>query len=118
MCNAAAIYAQARERKATEDFKDTVIAWLLSDDTGSSSKQLLRYALGEEPVRANYPSGEPGLYPNFPLDREDLGRCLRLFALCPPEAQERILPVVQQWTAFVAQYHPQAKADLEQALAA
>lgn len=48
------------------------IEWMLSDDTGLSSKAICAHMLGLEPEDTSYPS-----------DPTDLGRCLRLMELIP-----------------------------------
>lgn len=50
-----------------------IIAWLESDDTGSSSLYM-----------ASVLSGKPGSYSNhYPRDPADFGRCMRLIKAVP-----------------------------------
>jgi hypothetical protein len=52
---------------------NVIVEWLLSDDTGSSSKSICKFMLGI-PDKRNYPP---------PSDAADRGRCIRLLNLIP-----------------------------------
>ena len=57
--------------KITQEETKLVLEWLLSDDTGSSSKALCAWMLGID-YDCSYPS-----------DKWDRGRCIRLLQLIP-----------------------------------
>src|SRR4051812_16275735 len=59
--------------------QDVALRWLLSDDTGTSSKTLCAHMLGIDTLR----------YQSPPSDRADRGRCIRLLQLIP-EWQARL----------------------------
>lgn len=82
------------------------IAWLLSEDTGTSSTSILAHMLGEhyEDVDA-------------PHDPSDLGRCVRLLALFPawvPRMGEMAkygpawAGLVEDWQKIVDLYHAES----------
>lgn len=71
----------------TEEQLLTLIKWLLSDDTGISSKQIAAVIVGFDPSDTwHYPS-DPG----------DLGRCLRLLELFPDFDIRRMKDVNEEW---------------------
>lgn len=65
---------------------------------GISSSALVRFAYGFGP--------RPG-FDSFPFDRGDLGRCEFAYEHAPVEIQERMLPLLREFRAFVeARYYP------------
>lgn len=69
-----------------------VIEWLLSDDTGDSSKSICRHMMLNE-----------GCGPfSYPSDPADLGRCLRLLARIP-EWEDRIGEMTQNGPGWAGQ---------------
>jgi len=51
---------------------ESLLDWATSDDTGLSSKALLRHMMGFSQK-----------YPMPPSDADDRGRCMRLLKICP-----------------------------------
>ena len=51
--------------------------WQCSGDTGASSQTMMSAAIGEDPPRADRGRG------CYPLDPDDLGRCVRLIERVP-----------------------------------
>ena len=82
-------------------------------DVGVSSQALLLYALGSirrprVPGRSTRGHGyrtwsgdECGH--DYPYDEDDLGRCERTYAVAPKHLQERMLPVLEEFRAWVLQ---------------
>lgn len=78
--------------------------WLLSDDTGMSSKALCARMMGGKPKMDGF---------NYPSDPSDFGRCYRLLKLIP-EWRARLhemsdcgpywKALVEQWDAIEASY--------------
>ena len=88
----------------------TPIDWLLSGDTGISSKTILA-------VMTRSKMGEP-FGPDVPHDPSDFGRCYRLLALFPgwrarlPEVAEKFPawgPMVLAWGELTALYEEEIK---------
>lgn len=87
-----------------------ITAWLASDDTGFSSRELadclVRHAYDGEKAMPAIPVGDPENRPHVPYDPGDFGRCVRLLEACPdlrkhlPKAAE-LSPV---WAALVASW--------------
>lgn len=76
--------------------QERVIKWLLSGDTGSSSKAICAHMIG---------SGSGDGY-SYPSDPSDLGRCLRLLELIP-EWKPRIAEMAQYspgWAGLLAEW--------------
>ncbi len=77
-----------------ETIEQRALTWLLSSDTGASSKSLARHMLGTK---------HEGGYVSAPWDGDDLGRCLRLLAKIP-EWEARIgemAALSHMWAALV-----------------
>ena len=77
----------------TEQDKAKIAEWALSGDTGISSKNLARQALG-------LPIENVGrFYVSPPADPLDLGRCLRLIAIVPAVRQcvDELAAVNENW---------------------
>lgn len=73
-----------------------LIEWLLSSDTGSSSKAIAAHMSGNSHVGAS----------NYPSDPSDLGRCLRLLQKIP-EWSGRISEMAQYspgWAGLIANW--------------
>lgn len=75
------------------DIRDRALEWALGDDTGTSSKALMRVMLGQK-LNSGY---------CYPHDGQDLGRCVRLLDKIPewrlrlPEMKE----VGPEWAALI-----------------
>jgi hypothetical protein len=86
----------------TEKVKELreLIAWLVSDDTGLSSRTLAAETAGVEPVRKHWPSI------SYPLDPADLGRCLRLIERIPAarKAVDRIAAKHPVWAKLAPEW--------------
>lgn len=81
--------------------------WLLSDDTGTSSKALCARMMGGKPKRNGF---------NYPSDPSDFGRCYRLLKLIP-EWRVRIHEMSDCgscWKALVEQWDALEKSYLEE----
>lgn len=79
----------------TEDQLRRAHAWVVSDDTGLSSKQLWAVMMGVPPGRSYYP-----------CDPSDLGRCLRLLDAVP-DWRPRIREMAAQspeWDALTTRW--------------
>lgn len=77
------------------DIKDRIIDWLQSGDTGLSSKYMASVC-----ARAGNPQS---LYPSYPLDPSDFGRCYR-FLKAVPEARDNLHKLKDSgavWSAYV-----------------
>lgn len=80
------------------DTKDKIIQWLLSDDTGESSKAIVAQMTG---VKKTDDWGD------HPTDGFDFGRCHRLL-VAVPEFMVRIEEMAQrssQWAVLVKHWH-------------
>lgn len=90
----------------TAAWQNDLMRWMVSDDTGISSKNIARACIGEEPSDRCF----------HPLDISDLGRCLRLVKAVP-EAREGIRKLGQRdrvWRALDAAWEEiEAAADAE-----
>lgn len=85
----------------------TPIDWLLSGDTGTSSKTICAVMTGSK----------MGVSPDLPYDPSDFGRCYRLLALFPewrnrlPEVAEQFpiwRPMVEAWSELTALYEEES----------
>lgn len=78
-----------------KDINERAVEWLLSGDTGLSSESILKHMLGRT-------DGQNG----YPLDPDDLGRCLRLLEIFP-EWKPRVGEMAQYspgWAGQVAKW--------------
>jgi len=71
-----------------------IIDWVTSDDTGVSSKQILRVWHG---LKSNEPFG-------YPHDSGDFGRCYRLLKKCPEIKIECMRGFNRIWDKLVDQW--------------
>ena len=74
--------------------KDPLIDWLMSDDTGISSKAIVAHLTGK-----TTPSG----FGDWPRDADDLGRCYRLLVRVPSFAPriKELSSRSPQWAALI-----------------
>ncbi|RWL14909.1 MAG: hypothetical protein EOR57_31680 [Mesorhizobium sp.] len=72
---------------------DKAMAWIVGNDTGSSSKLIWKVMMGHEPDR----------WKSYPSDAGDLGRCLRLLAMVPEwkGRMSDLAAVSPYWAALV-----------------
>jgi hypothetical protein len=64
------------------NYRDKVIRWLLSDDTGVSSKALCACFCG---------ISSTDKFDNYPRDPSDFGRCKRFLEILTPEDKNKVL---------------------------
>jgi len=81
------------------ELTDKVIAWLVSDDTGISSKTLCA-------LLYRVPIGDK--YGTHPRDCSDFGRCMRFLAILPKETKEHVLHLAKsvspEWKALAGKW--------------
>ncbi|MGY2995425.1 hypothetical protein [Mesorhizobium sp. URHB0026] len=82
---------------------DKAMAWIVGDDTGSSSKLIWAVMMGQKSDR----------WGSHPSDGGDLGRCLRLLALAP-EWKERMaeLAAISPYWAALVEHWPRLEATM------
>ena len=86
---------------------EKVLRWLLSGDTGLSSKAIVRKLMGyDKPIKGQVVTDDHSILEhvgNYPHDTDDLGRCIRLLEAVP-EFKSRLkemATVNKEWEGLV-----------------
>lgn len=91
ICEQFVMYGLAKQ---SDDLKRKLIAWVVGDDMGMSSRTLWTVIMG-------YPVDK---HPEIPYDPDDFGRCYRLLKLVPKSQHKKILKAAAKaypkWKSF------------------